>query len=218
MRYLSTILYLKPIQVFWRIFIYFRRKTLIFIKINETPTIQVPKLFFVHTNNVNNSFKLFGETIKFDEIVWNVNNKPKLWNYHIQYFDFIKNCDKTTGLTLINNWIDSNIPRTKSNAWEPYPISLRVVNWIKFLSKHQIEPNQQIIKSLQIQKKWLFAQRELHLLANHFFKNIVALLYLSVFLNDEKLIKWSVKNLVQQLKEQFQKNGMHYEFSYIPNF
>ena len=66
MRYLSTILYLKPIQIFWRIFMFIRRKTLSFIKIRKTPTAEVPKLYFFQTNKINNSFELFVETIKFN--------------------------------------------------------------------------------------------------------------------------------------------------------
>lgn len=213
MRYLSTIFYLKPIQIFWRMFMFFRRKTLPFIKMRKTPTAEVPKLYFFQTNKINNSYELFGDTIKFSEIIWNNNDKPKLWNYHIQYFDFIDNCDKPTGLILICDWINSNPPSNKSDAWEPYPISSRVINWIKFLSKYQIEPSQQLTGSLQLQKKWLFAQRELHLLANHFFKNIVALFYLSVFFNDKKLMRWSIKKLAWQLNKQFLNNGMHFEFS-----
>ena len=212
-RYFSTILHLKPIQVFWRVVLFFRRKFLLFIGTGESLTAKVPKLYFSHTSKIGNSFELFGDTIKFNEMVWNINDKPKLWNYHIQYFDFLVNCNMTTGLFLIYDWINSNPPSNKLDAWEPYPISSRVINWIKFLSKHQIEPSQQIVQSLQLQKKWLFAQRELHLLANHFLKNIAALFYLSVFFNDTKLLGWSTKKLAWQLRKQFLYNGMHFEFS-----
>lgn len=212
MRYFSTIFHLKPIQVFWRVFLFFRRKSLLLIGTGKTLTAKVPKLYFSHNNKINNSFELFGDTIKFKEIVWNVEDKTKLWNYHIQYFDFLENCDKITGVIIIYNWINSNPPNNKLDAWEPYPISMRVINWIKFLSKYQIKPSQKIIRSLQLQNKWLFAQRELHLLANHFFRNIVALFYLSVFFNDTKLMRWSIKKLAWQLRKQFLNNGMHFEF------
>ena len=43
---------------------------------------------------------------------------------------------KNIGIELINDYINND--KTLKDGKEPYPISLRGINWIKFLSKNQI--------------------------------------------------------------------------------
>ena len=66
---------------------------------------------------------------------WNADDMPKLWRYNLHYFDFLhgtsySNEDKAT---LICDWIEHVHPGS-GDGWEPYPLSLRIVNWLKFLS------------------------------------------------------------------------------------
>ena len=61
---------------------------------------------------------------------WNDPRFEKLWLYNLHYFE--KYC--TT--ELIERWIKEN-PIGHGNGWEPYPVSLRVVNWIKWLMRDQ---------------------------------------------------------------------------------
>ncbi|MGH9431533.1 MAG: hypothetical protein ACRD3T_08310, partial [Terriglobia bacterium] len=77
------------------------------------------------------------------EIPWSGSGFGRLWDYHLHYFDYI-NLDLTSpedeplllsALTVVLNWIDSN-PRGQPPGWEPYPLSLRIVNWLKFLDRH----------------------------------------------------------------------------------
>ena len=54
------------------------------------------------------------------------------------------------------------------NANEPYPISLRIINWVKFLSNNSIN-NTKLSDSLYAQAKILEDKlQEYHLLGNHF--------------------------------------------------
>lgn len=210
---ITTIIYLKPIQIFWRFRLHFTRMFLSFIKIKEIPAVIIPKLtLWNDKDDMVKNISIFNDEIEYDSVDWVAEGKTKLWKYHLHYFDFLENCAPENGLKLILDWIGKN-PPCKSNSWEPFPISLRVVNWIQFLSKHHIEPNRSIIESLYLQSKFLFAQREFHLLANHFFKNIVALLYLGMIFNDTKLLKWSLKYLQKELNEQITNEGMHFEYS-----
>ena len=87
-----------------------------------------------------------------------------------------------------------------------------MVNWIKFLTKHNIE-NSEIYNSLYRQAFVLYRRREYHLLSNHLFKNIVALLFLGFLFNNSKWINWALKELKKQLQEQTTNNGYHFEFS-----
>jgi len=186
---------------------YYRIKTSNTYNANNDIHLSLPALKSVDRNSIC----IFGKSINPSSLNWNSSENSKLWQYHLHYFDYLDCFDYNQGLKLIHNWIDNN-PIGQGAGWEPYPISLRVVNWIKFFSRHQIEPNDQIVHNLFVQKNVLFKYRELHLCANHFFKNIVALLYLSALFQDNKLFKWSINNLKKQIVEQ-QYDGLHYEFS-----
>ena len=168
---------------------------------------------------INNSFncrkskpiKIFNEQVDLLAFRWRYNNKTALWNYHLHYFDYLLQLKEMDGIALIDNWITHNPPKI-AIAWDPYPISLRVVNWIKFIAKYNIS-DQAFYKSLYLQGYCLFKQREYHLLANHLFKNIVALLFLGFLFNNSKWINWTLKELKKQLQEQTTTNGYHFEFS-----
>jgi hypothetical protein len=65
---------------------------------------------------------------------WNDPDLPKLWLYNLHYFDDLLAADAADRqgrhLALIRRWVAEN-PPGEGNGWEPYPISLRVVNWVK---------------------------------------------------------------------------------------
>ena len=69
---------------------------------------------------------------------WNDPTLSKLWLYNLHYFDFLGEklkCEvevEQRKMELVLKWIAEN-PAGYGNGWEPYPISLRVVNWIKWL-------------------------------------------------------------------------------------
>lgn len=58
---------------------------------------------------------------------------PKLWRYNLHYFDYLLDSDRCSKAKarLISDWIDRN-PIGIGDGWEPYTLSLRIVNWIKF--------------------------------------------------------------------------------------
>lgn len=63
---------------------------------------------------------------------WNNPQREKLWLYNLHYFDDLNAYGAESRLEwhrrLIQRWIDENPPGV-GNGWEPYPTSLRVVNW-----------------------------------------------------------------------------------------
>ena len=69
---------------------------------------------------------------------WNYNVFGKLWTYNLNYFDYLnqENITKEQGIYLINDFIKNR--EIIIDGFEPYPISLRAINWIKFLSRYQI--------------------------------------------------------------------------------
>ena len=56
----------------------------------------------------------------------------------MNYFDFLnqENISKETGVRLIQDFIKNDA--LLKDGKEPYPISLRGINWVKFLSKIKI--------------------------------------------------------------------------------
>lgn len=209
-----TLKYLKPVQIYWKFVIKLNSLNLRLIsRRKKYKFVDLPILFFEKNvyNKKTNNILIFNKKFNLSKINWQEKEIPKLWNYHLHYFDFISHCDKETGLAIIHNWINSN-PPGKSICWEPYPISLRIINWIKFLSRNSIS-DKNIFGCLFIQGMWLFKQREYHLLTNHLFKNVVALLYLGILFEIKKWKDWALKELKRQIEEQVTDEGYHFEFS-----
>ena len=75
---------------------------------------------------------------------------------------------KEQGLELIRKFI-SQISDNREGL-EPYPISLRGINWIKFLTIHDIS-DKEIDFSLYAQYQILLDNLEYHLLGNHLLEN-----------------------------------------------
>ena len=80
-------------------------------------------------------------------IDWNYDEYGKLWTYNMNYFDFLNQSDivQSEALLLIKDYV-KRLDELKDGL-EPYPISLRCINWIKYLSKEKIQ-DQVINKSL----------------------------------------------------------------------
>ena len=146
----------------------------------------------------------------------------RLWLYNVHYFDFLKDEELEAGLQdrlalqLIENWYDSN-PQGTVDAWDPYPISLRIVNWIKYI--HAVkgrngEIPRWMLASLGIQVKVLEVSVEYHLRGNHLFKNAVALFFAGMFFDGTDALRWRAKGtdlLITELEAQFLDDGGHVE-------
>jgi uncharacterized heparinase superfamily protein len=117
----------------------------------------------------------------------------------------------------MTNWIDENPPGTE-NSWDPFPISLRLVNWIKYFYSADVSDKgcARILLSAYTQARWLESSIEYHLLANHFFKNAKALIFAGLFFRGDEPDKWlkkGVRILKQEIKEQILSDGGHFERS-----
>lgn len=145
-------------------------------------------------------------------IDWNFNKYGKLWAYNLNYFDCLLQEDVTKGqgLELIREFID-DIEANKE-GFEPYPISLRGINWIKFLSKYDIQ-NKEIDASLYAQFQILLDNLEYHILGNHLLENGCSLLFGAFYFRDEALWEQASKIISQELDEQILDDGGHYERS-----
>jgi uncharacterized heparinase superfamily protein len=119
----------------------------------------------------------------------------------------------------VARWIDEN-PPLAGNGWEPYTLSLRLVNLVKWLSGKARQGGEPIpaawVASLARQAQALSAQREFHILANHLFANGKALTFAGAFLQGDDAERWLRQGLAildAEIPEQFLADGGHFERS-----
>ncbi|NGZ01419.1 MAG: heparinase [Nitrospira sp. WS238] len=161
-----------------------------------------------------------------EHVDWVSKDMAKLWRYNLHYFDYLHDPTRSpeNKSLLITDWIKHNPPGSE-DAWEPYTVSLRIVNWIKFFlsktstcSDERTEhlPKTEWIESLYQQALWLERNIEYHLLANHYLKNGVALFFAGLYFEGVDAERWLRKGtqiLRAELREQFLDDGGHFERS-----
>lgn len=147
-----------------------------------------------------------------NRIDWNHAGYGKLWTYNLTYFDFLQQEGISTdaGLALIRDFIDQS--KSVKDGLEPFPISLRGINWIKFLTRHDIK-EQAIDDSLYAQYCRLMDNLEYHLLGNHLLENGFSLLFGAYYFQDEKFYAKAKDILESELEEQVLSDGAHFELS-----
>ncbi len=150
-------------------------------------------------------------------IDWASKDLSKLWRYNLHYFDYLFDAGRSHGAKahLISDWIAKNPPGT-GDGWEPYTLSLRIVNWIKFFLQNDAAVQEEWLQSLYKQTLWLEKNVEYHILANHYLKNGVALFFAGMYFEGADAGRWMKKGLKilrEELKEQFLADGGHYERS-----
>ena len=146
------------------------------------------------------------------EVDWNFAGFGKLWNFNLNYMDFLLQTDleSETGLKLMHNYAERLNPG--STGLEPYPISLRGINWIKFFSKNKIQ-DKNLDSSLRRQYGVLFENPEYHLMGNHLLENGFSLLFAAFYFRDKILYNKAKEIISTELKEQVLNDGAHFELS-----
>lgn len=221
-RLLHTLRHLKARQVLYRIYYRFRKP--------KPYTKPAPKQrnalvgwsapsYMRPATHDGKTFTFLGTTAQLNGD-WNSAEFPKLWLYNLHYQDDLNAIGADERFALcrqsVDGWIAAN-PPLQGNGWEPYCISLRVVNWVKWLSRlkpEEVKP--EWVESLAGQADALDQQLEHHILANHLFANAKALVFAGVFFGGQQGDYWlhkGLKLLDQEVAEQFLADGAHYELS-----
>ena len=222
--YIHTIKYLKMEQLYFQIYYKLRAKLRKMLGRKEKYT------YYKRGNHIsffsfpektesykgNDTFEFLNLTHRFCG-VWDDRELGDLWRYNLNYMDFILQ----PGMTVADSvrWMECFIDAVHDNriATDPYPISLRGVNWIKFVSFHRDElTDTQLCKidtSLYSQYRILNRCTERHLLANHYLENGFSLLFAAVYFNDKTFWRKAKYIVEHQLKEQILDDGAHYELS-----
>ncbi|QDK82602.1 heparinase [Spirosoma sp. KCTC 42546] len=146
------------------------------------------------------------------ELDWNYAGFGKLWTYNLNYFDYLNQPDMTvrTGLELICDFM----AKTDSlrDGLEPYPTSLRIMNWVQFLSRHQIQ-NEPINQHLFAQIRLLSHRLDYHLGGNHLLENGFSLLMGALFFRQARWFHKASRLIRQELTNQILADGGHDERS-----
>ena len=148
---------------------------------------------------------------------WNYVDNGMLWAYNLNYMDWLNQC----GMNFKEGakWIDLFINDISKNrvGLDPYPIALRGINWIKFMSRYYSKmSNCQLehwCSSLYSQYRLLEKRLEYHLLGNHLLEDAYSLYIASLFFSEERMYKRYSELLLNQLDEQILNDGAHYEQS-----
>lgn len=157
---------------------------------------------------------------------WDRVDWPRLWRYNLHYFDDLVAHEATDRMSwhrvLIERWIAENPPGV-GTGWEPYPASLRIVNWIKWSlvdagaadgAPPRLSP--EALHSLAVQVRWLRRRLETHLLGNHLWANAKALVFAGAYFEGPEARGWIGKGLAllhRELGEQILPDGGHFERS-----
>ncbi|MGB5229891.1 MAG: alginate lyase family protein [Desulfoprunum sp.] len=220
-RYWHTLRFLRPVQIYGRLWHRLYKPS---ISLANLPTIRdqvggwsSPALRQASLVD-QGSWIFLNEPGDLAEIGWDGPQCEKLWRYNQHYFDDLNARDAHTRNSwqreLIADWVEKN-PPGKGVGWEPYPTSLRIVNWIKWvLAGNVLE--EAWVHDLSLQVRWLSKRLEFHLLGNHLLANAKALIFAGLFFCGPEAERWLQKGrkiLAREVPEQVLADGGHFERS-----
>lgn len=220
-RLVRTVRHLKPAQMYGRVLYLLPQRTppVAEVRPSQTdwerwvqPALRLPAI------RPDGQFDVLGEAHDLDAIGWDCPEIAKLWRYNLHYFDDLVSHgwdDRTDEhRRLIERWIAEN-PPAAGTGWEPYPLSRRIVNWIKWLCAGNA-PAEGMLASLGLQTQWLTLRLETHLLGNHLFANAKALVFAGNFFAGEAAQRWRTLGtaiLNKEIDEQMLPDGGQFELS-----
>jgi len=160
--------------------------------------------------------------------LWNNPGLPRLWQYNLHYFDWLWSLIRAdsgfaTARRYALDWIENHQPDRGATGWEPYPTSLRLMNWTLLFFGHWNEETHNdekffhlLVNSIYRQSSCLAGQLEFQVLANHLLENAVALSSVGHFFEGVDANRWGeLGNRIarEQLAEQILPDGHHFERS-----
>ena len=220
-RYWHTLRYLRPVQIYGRLWFRLarprpdlgaapslRRPTAAWV-----PCARAPSMTGANRFQFLNVERTLASATDWNNVAWS-----KLWLYNAHYFDdlvainFLQRADWHHA--LLARWVAEN-PPANGNGWEPYPTSLRIVNWVKWALAGNVLDDA-VHQSLAVQARWLRARLEIHLQGNHLWANAKALVFAGSIFDGAEADVWRAKGLAllqHALIEQILPDGGHFERS-----
>jgi uncharacterized heparinase superfamily protein len=221
-RYFNTVRYLRPAQIARRIW-YRARRPLSDLRaapptramsgtyvspIQSRPTMIAPDVF--RLLNVERRCATAGD--------WEPPDATRLWIYNLHYFDDLNAPESPARREwherLLERWAVEVRPGHGA-GWEPYPLSLRIVNSVKWALRGNTLPPA-YHASLAVQARWLMKRLEYHILGNHLLANASALIHAGLYFEGREAARWhacGVDLMARQIPEQVLADGGHFELS-----
>ncbi|MDO5023347.1 heparinase II/III family protein [Slackia piriformis] len=174
-------------------------------------------------------FFIINNRYKVDLDKWSVEEASHLWNFNLHYFEYCiplavryrehRNADDWRQFKrIVSSWVDA-CSYAQGDAWHPYTISLRLVNWLICLDlfgEVVYEDRgffQRLVDSMYLQYRHLLLNQEKHLLANHYFENLKTLLICAAVFDERDVHDSVLATFEVQLDEQILNDGVHFERS-----
>lgn len=172
--------------------------------------------------NAEGRFEFFGIERDVSVAGWQPAGTPRLWRYHLHYFEcvwsFMAHTDRAWASpafgSIVGQWRAAN-PIWTGDPWHPYVASLRA--WalcdghgsLARGTAHEAA----YVELLDLHRRHLRLHLELDVGGNHLLKNLKALIGLAVFFDDEDLLASTHARLERELGVQILADGGHYELS-----
>lgn len=177
------------------------------------------------------NFEFVGVSRHLDTPTWLAREHNHLWSYNLHYFDYALDLAWAFRLTneqryvdrltaLVGSWMLAT-HGGRGDGWDPYPISVRVVNWMfaYLLVRDHIDEWFAVtwLSSIHEQLQTLDRRLEWHILGNHLYKNLHALVIGGLFFSGTPdAQRWRgerLRLLWREVYEQILADGVHYERS-----
>jgi uncharacterized heparinase superfamily protein len=221
-RYFHTVRHLRPIQLAGRARLHWRRAT---ADMRAAPALRPGSLGYVTpiarapSLVAQDVFRFLNEERRCSIVSdWSPAGAARLWIYNLHYFDDLNatgaDSRRTWHRQLLQRWTEEN-PPAPGDAWDPYPVSRRITNWVKWAVRGNELPAA-CVASLAVQARWLLPRLEYHLLGNHLLTNAKALIHAGLYFQGAEAERWLARGLhilERQLPEQVLPDGGHFERS-----
>ena len=202
--YFHTLRYLKPKQIYHRIWFRFTKNhsdnSLTPAVRNKLGSFYSPARRAASLLDADTLY-LLNQSGSLSTIGWGdiseTGSHSKLWRYNQHYFDDLNALNpesrKHWHLALLQRWVTEN-EAGSGVGWDPYPTSLRIVNWVKWSYAGNALPAA-CVQSLAVQARYLMKRIEWHILGNHLFANAKALIFAGLFFSGNEADQWLSKGL-----------------------
>jgi uncharacterized heparinase superfamily protein len=151
-------------------------------------------------------------------MAWDGDVHGRLFAYHLHQLAWVRRpCDPALRAAVLEDWI---LRHRDGVGWEPDPVSLRALQWIRLTATPGALPDGDALRarlgrSLAQQLGTLERELEVHLLANHYLSNLLALTAAGLAFEGRAADGWLAygDRLLAQLEAQVHPDGGHEERS-----
>ncbi len=193
--YYNTYKHLKPVQIFGKIYAKVISKLRLFPlpsmpdKIKTGLKTKTEWLYHDPWNKreeiLKNNFTFLNKNKRMGQFVKWEPEAPFLWTLNLHYFNYLHLLERAEQREICLDWINKN-PVGKTAGWHPFPVSLRIINWIK--ADLQID---EVNESIYKQAAYLYRNLQFFHPNHEYLQNAQALIFAGKYFNGEgESSKW----------------------------